>query len=203
MKNVFIFVASSFFVAKMNMSLILIGVPAILIIVFISTYNTLITKRNSAENAFATIDVMLKKRYDLIPNLVAVVKEYANHEYQTFSKIAELRAKQYAQFSVEDKAELDKELTRAGRVFILMGENYPQLKASDNFMQLQRTLNEIEEQLAAARRAYNAAITGYNNRVDVFPSNLVAGMFGFKRKPVFEIPQEEKLSADIQSMLNK
>lgn len=177
-------------------------VIAVLLLVLIGMYNGLVSKRNNTENAFASIDVMLKKRYDLIPNLVATVKQYATHEYNTFSKITELRTKQFSQLTVEEKTQLDKELSNVGRQFLLIAENYPDLKASDNFEQLQHSLNEVEEQLSAARRTYNAVITDYNNSVETFPSNIIAGMFGFKRKMVFDIPEAEKQNVDVKSLFN-
>lgn len=160
-------------------------IASVLLIAFIIIYNSLIHKKNQTENAFATIDVMLKKRFDLIPNLVAIAKQYAEHEKEVFTKIARMRSMNYAEMSDTEKAELDKAFNSAGERLIGIAENYPELKSSENFLQLQRALNETEEQLAAARRAYNAAVTDYNNRVESFPSNLVANLFRFTRKAVF------------------
>ena len=162
--------------------LIIIG---IILLTCILIYNSLVSKRKQAENAFATIDVMLKKRFDLIPNLVAVAKQYAEHEKEVFSKVAQMRSRNYAEMSDTDKIELDQAFNQAGTRLIGLAESYPELKASENFMHLQRTLNETEEQLAAARRAYNAAVTDYNNKVESFPSNGIASLFKFTRKAVF------------------
>ncbi|SEF76188.1 LemA family protein [Parabacteroides chinchillae] len=167
---------------------ILCTIVVVLICTFI--YNSLIGKRNQAENAFATIDVMLKKRYDLIPSLVTVVKQYAAHEKELFAQIAETRSKNYADMSDSDKMELDKSFGQASEKLMIIAESYPELKASDNFMQLQRAINETEEQLSAARRAYNAAVTDYNNKVESFPSNLIAGLFKFSRKNVYTYNHE-------------
>ena len=153
----------------MQTVLIIIGI-FLLFCIFI--YNSLVGKRNQAENAFATIDVMLKKRYDLIPNLVTIAKQYAEHEKEVFTKVAQIRNQNYKEMTDNDKMELDKTFNQAGERLIVLAESYPELKASENFLQLQRSLNETEEQLAAARRTYNAAVTDYNNKVESFPSNL-------------------------------
>ena len=160
-------------------------------------------KRNETENAFAAIDVMLKKRYDLIPNLVTTVKEYAENEKSTFAQITEMRNKSYASFSNQDKENLDSAFSQACTHFFAIAENYPQLKASENFEQLQRALNETEEQLSAARRTFNACVTDYNNAVQTFPSNLLAGMFGFTRKSVFSISEQERTAPNVNNLLNQ
>lgn len=162
--------------------LIILGITLIFII---SIYNSLVSKRNQAENAFATIDVMLKKRYDLIPNLVTIAKQYAEHEKEVFTKVAQMRNRNYKEMTDDDKMNLDKSFNQAGERLIILAESYPELKASENFLQLQRALNETEEQLAAARRTFNAAVTDYNNKVESFPSNLLAGLFKFGRKEVY------------------
>lgn len=173
---------------------IIIGICLLFII---GIYNTLVRKRNSIENAFGSIDVMLKKRFDLIPNIVATVKQYAKHEETIFSRIAELRSKGYEQLSNDDKATFDEVFTQASRQFVAVAESYPELKASDNFMHLQRTLNEVEEQLSAARRTYNANVTDFNNTVMTFPSNMIASMFGFTTRTLFSIPVEERANPAI------
>lgn len=152
------------------------------ILVVISMYNSLVRKRNQIENAFSTIDVMLKRRFDLIPNLVATVQQYAKHEADTFAAITEMRNKTYTSLNDSEKADFDKMFSKVRTQFFAVAENYPELKASENFLQLQRSLNETEEQLAAARRTYNASVTDYNNAVQTFPTNLLAGMFGFDKK---------------------
>lgn len=168
----------------------------------VAVYNTLIRKRNAIENTFGTIDVMLKKRYDLVPNLVASVQQYAKHEENLFSKVTEMRSKQYGTLSENEKTEFDKVFTQASRQFFAVAENYPELKASDNFLQLQRSLNETEEQLAAARRTYNASVVDYNNAVMTFPSSLVAGMFHFSKKYVLETPAEERVNPNVKDIFN-
>ena len=178
--------------------MVIIGIiVAICLLFIIGVYNTLVRKRNSIENAFGSIDVMLKKRFDLIPNIVATVKQYAKHEETIFARIAELRSKGYEQLNNDDKANFDEAFTQASRRFIAVAESYPELKASDNFMHLQRTLNEVEEQLSAARRTYNAHVTDFNNTVMTFPSNMIAGMFGFTPRNLFSIPAEERVNPTI------
>lgn len=178
-------------------------VVAILIFTAIGIYNSLVTKRNNTENAFGAVDAMLKKRYDLIPNMVATVKKYAEHEYATFAKVSDMRSKAYESMSPDEKGELDRQFTAAGRQFFAIAENYPQLRASENFVHLQRTLNETEEQISAARRTYNAAVTEYNNAVETFPGNIFAGMYKFKRKPVLEIPQAERENVDVKGLFDQ
>lgn len=172
-------------------------IPILLILAFIgifviSGYNSLIAKRNQAENAFAGIDVQLKKRYDLIPQLVETVRGYMNHEREVLSRLTQLRATPYAQMSEEQKGELDKGLSRVMQGLTVTLERYPDLKASDNFMHLQRTINETEEQLAAARRSFNAAVTDYNTSLQSFPTNILAGMFGFRQRRLFEAATQER-----------
>ncbi|MDE6452023.1 MAG: LemA family protein [Odoribacter sp.] len=172
----------------------------VLVLFFISTYNNLVRKKNNVDNAFGSIDAMLKKRFDLIPNLVATVQQYAKHEEQTFTAITNLRTHSYENLNAREKAEFDRNFTTARRNLFAVAENYPQLKASENFIQLQRTLNETEEQLSASRRTYNACVTEYNNAVMTFPSNLLAGMFGFTRKEVFAIPEAERTNPNVKDL---
>lgn len=177
-------------------------VVAVIALFLIFSYNTLVRKRNETENAFGSIDVMLKKRFDLIPNLVATVQQYAKHEESTFSKITELRNKSYNSLSDKEKTEFDQTFAQARSSFFAVAENYPELKASENFMQLQRSLNETEEQLSAARRTFNACVTDYNNTVQTFPTNMLAGMFGFVRKDVLVIPETERANPNIKNLFN-
>lgn len=177
-------------------------IVALVVLVAVSMYNSLVRKRNQLENAFSSIDVMLKRRFDLIPNLVATVQQYARHESETFSAITEMRNKTYASLNESEKADFDKTFSKASSRFFAVAENYPELKASENFLQLQRSLNETEEQLAAARRTYNASVTDYNNAVQTFPTNLLAGMFGFTRKEVLSIPEAERATPNVKNLFN-
>ncbi len=161
-------------------------------------YNGLVSRRNRCENAFSTIDVMLKKRYDLIPNLVETVKGYASHERETFEELARLRGEAAAgRLSTEQSVALNNRITSLLGNVIAVAENYPQLKASDNFLHLQRSLNEIEEQIAAARRAFNAAVMDLNNAVQMFPGSIIASMFHFAPRSFLEAPQEERQAPDV------
>lgn len=153
----------------------------------VAIYNGLVSKRNMVRNAFSTIDVMLKKRHDLIPNLVETVKGFAAHEKATFESVIALR-NQAVQPGIPDEERLQVEGklgVQVGRL-LAIGESYPELKSSDQFLNLQRNLTEIEEQISAARRAYNGAVLGINNAVETFPSNIIAAKFGFTRHDFFE-----------------
>lgn len=181
------------------MSLVIpLVVVGVLILIFLGIYNGLVGKKNQCENAFATIDTLLKKRYDLIPNLVATVKQYMQHEADTLTEITELRSKAMSGGVSSDEAVgLNNMIGKALGGIMVAVENYPELKASDNFQQLQRSLNEVEEQLSAARRAFNSAVTTYNNAVEMFPSNIVAGMIGYNRRQLFEIAEKERKNVNV------
>ena len=183
--------------------LIAIGIVAVFVVFFILTYNGLVGKKNQVENAFASIDAMLKKRYDLIPNLVATVKQYAAHESDTLTEITELRAKAISgNLSSDEQVEINNQISKAMGGIMVAVENYPDLKANENFLQLQRSLNEIEEQISAARRAFNASVTDYNNAIEMFPSNLVAGMMNYTRRQLFEIPDDERENVNLGELFN-
>ncbi|MBW7991955.1 MAG: LemA family protein [Planctomycetes bacterium] len=174
---------------------IIIGAVFFLTVVFI--YNSLIAKKNQVKNVFGTIDALLKKRYDLLPNLVATVKGYMQHEKELLTEITEVRAKAVSgRMSDDEQVVLDNKLSKMLGGIMVAVENYPDLKANQNFMQLQRTMNELEEQISAARRAYNAAVTNFNNAVEMFPTNLAASMMGYKAKKVFEISPEQREDVD-------
>ncbi|MDO9303771.1 MAG: LemA family protein [Sulfuricurvum sp.] len=185
----------------MQIALILAGVLSIIAILI---YNSLIGKKNQVENIFAGVDTVLKKRFDLIPNLVASVSQYMEHEKSTLEKVTELRAQAMKPgISNEQKISLDAQLTSAlGAINIAM-EAYPDLKANENVMHLQRSLNEIEEQISAARRAYNQAVTDLNNAIEMFPTNIIAGWMNLQRKAVFEITVSERQNVDVGALFNK
>jgi LemA protein len=172
--------------------LIVVIIVAVIVIWLIAAYNGFITLRNRVEEAFATIDVYLKKRYDLIPNLVETVKGYAAHERQTLSDVIEARnqAVEQTNASTETKIANENMLTGAlGRLFAL-AENYPILKADTQFLDLQRQLQVIETDLAQARKYYNANVKTFNTKREVFPSNIVASMFKFKPFVYFQLDSE-------------
>jgi LemA family protein len=176
--------------------LIILGVVVILVVWGISLYNNLVKLRNNRENAFANIDVQLKQRHDLVPQLVATVKGYAEHEKTVFQRVTEARAAAMGATSINDKVEAENMLTNALAGLKVSLEAYPELKANENFLQLQGEISDIENKLAAVRRFFNSATRELNNAVQTFPSNLFAKMFGFKKEPMFEVPQEERAVLD-------
>lgn len=184
-------------------TIIVLVVVALVAIVFISMYNNLVRKRNEVDNAFGGMDVQLKKRYDLIPNIVATVKQYATHEKELLTQITEMRAKATSgNLSSDERVALDNQISAGMKSIMVAVENYPDLKASENFVNLQRTLNEVESQISAARRTYNAVITDFNNAIQTFPSNIVAGMMKLQRKEVFVIPEAERQNVNVKNLFN-
>ena len=174
---------------------IALGVLVILIIWLISLYNGLVSMRNNRENAFANIDVQLKQRHDLIPQLVSTVKGYAKHEEGVLTKVTEARNRAMSAGTINDKIAAEAALTGAMSQFSLQMEAYPDLKANQNFMHLQAELADIENKLASVRRFFNSATKELNNAVQKFPGNIVAGMFGFGQEPYFDlgVVQREEL----------
>lgn len=178
-------------------------VAAVFFVFFILLYNSLIAKKNQVLNVFGTMDAMLKKRFDLLPNLVATVKGYMQHERALLEEVTKMRASTMTdQLSADQKVDLDNKVTNAVSNIMLAVENYPDLKADQNFLHLQRTLTEIEEQISAARRAYNAAVTDYNNAVEMFPTNILASMMNYKRRNFFEIPDDQRQNVNVAPLLN-
>lgn len=181
--------------------IIFIAVIVIIAIILISIYNGLIRRRNEVENAFGGMDVQLKKRYDLIPNLVSSVKEYAKHEQETLRNLTELRASALnPNLSLNEKIDLDNKISSGIQGIIVSVENYPDLKANENFTHLQKSLNEVESQISAARRAFNAVVTDYNNGIQTFPNSIFANKMNMEKKEVFVIPQVERENVDISKM---
>ncbi|HSH51856.1 MAG TPA: LemA family protein [Bacteroidales bacterium] len=169
----------------------------------ISMYNGLIRRRNEVDNAFGGMDVQLKKRYDLIPNLVATVKQYANHEKSLLENITELRAKATSgKLSNDEKVALDNQISQDVKGIMVAVENYPDLKASENFINLQRTMNEVESQISAPRRTYNAVITDYNNGIQTFPQSIIASTMHLQRKEVFMIIEAERQNVNVNNLFN-
>lgn len=185
----------------MAIALIVLGVVVVIAVVM---YNSLVGKKNAVENAFGSIDVMCKKRYDLIPNLIATVKRYAAHEAGTLEKVTALRNQAAAgNLSPDETVQLNNQLSHALSGLMVQVEAYPELKANDNFMQLQRALNEIEEQLSASRRAYNASVTDFNNAVEMFPTSIMAGMMHYTRRQLFEAVEAERKNVDVASLFDR
>lgn len=183
---------------------IIIAVLAAVGIVVAVLYNGLINKKNQVDNSFATIDTMLKKRYDLIPNLVDAVQEYMKHEAGVLKEVTAMRAKATSGNLTQDETvDLNNRIGRAMRGIMISVENYPDLKASTNFLQLQGALNEVEEQISAARRAYNANVTDLNNAIEMFPTNLLAALMNLQRRQLFEADEEERENPDVGDLFNK
>lgn len=180
------------------------GLVILLFIIAIGLYNSLIGKKNQVENAMGGIDVQLKKRHDLIPNLVATVQQYMEHERSLLEKITELRTRALSGSVPEgERLQIETALSGALRSLMVSVENYPNLKANENFLHLQASLNEIEEQISAARRTYNASVTDFNNAIEMFPSNIVAGMMGLSRRMVFEAEESERQTPDVGQLFSR
>jgi len=176
--------------------LIILGIVVLLIVWGISIYNNLVKLRNNRENAFANIDVQLKQRHDLIPQLVATVKGYAQHEKELLERITQARSAAMGATTINEKIEAENQLSSALAGLKVSVEAYPDLKANQNFMQLQTEIADIENKLAATRRFFNSATRELNNAVQTFPSNIFAGMFGFQKEPMFEVPKEERATME-------
>lgn len=173
-----------------------IVIAVVVVLFFIFMYNNLVKLRNNRENAFANIDVQLKQRYDLIPQLVSTVKGYATHERELLEKVTAARTAAMSATGINDKIQAENALSSALAGLKVSVEAYPDLKANQNFLQLQAELSDIENKLAATRRFFNSATKELNNAVQTFPANLIAGMFGFRKELMFEIPREERAAYD-------
>jgi LemA protein len=167
--------------------IIIVIIIALIIFWLIGVYNRIIRLRNRRQNAFADIDVQLRQRHDLVPQLVDTVKGYATHERELLTRITEARTAAINASSIDDKIRTENQLTQALQGLKIAVEAYPDLKANQNFLQLQEELSDVENKLAAARRFFNAATTEYNNSIETFPANVIAGNFGFKREVMFDL----------------
>jgi LemA protein len=171
----------------MSTTLIIIIVLALIVIWFIAAYNGFVTLRNRAKEAWADIEVQLKRRYDLIPNLVSTVKGYATHESQAFEKISQARSQAMQASTPAQKGEAENQLTGTLKSLFAISEAYPDLKANTNFLELQRELSDTENKIQASRRFYNGQVRDLNTKAEHFPSNIVAGMFSFTKMDFFDI----------------
>lgn len=180
--------------------LIILIVVVICIIYYIVTYNNLIKLNNQVKEGFATMDVYMKKRWDLIPNIIEVVKGYAKHEKETLKEIVEIRNKvtSYDKLTDEQKINTNKQVTAGITKLMALAEAYPDLKANENFLSLQQTLGGIEDEIAQSRKFYNAVVKVYNNKVEMIPSNIVAKMLGYKTKVMFEADDNERASLKVK-----
>ncbi len=173
------------------MGWIILGIVVLLVIYVISVYNSLKTVENRVENAWSQIDVQLQRRFDLIPNFVETVKGYMSHESETFTKIAELRTSWANTKSVSEKADIDNQLSGALKTIMAVSENYPELKANQNFSELSEELRNTENKISFSRQFYNDTVTKFNTKLELFPSNIIAGIFNFKQKDLFEVDNPE------------
>lgn len=170
-------------------ALIFLGIVAVAAIIFVGMYNSLVQLRNRVKNAWAQIEVQLKRRHDLIPNLVETAKGYMQHERETLTAITDARSRAMGAGSVADKGAAETQLSAAISKFMLVVENYPNLKANENFLALQEELTSTENKIAFSRQAYNDSVLFYNNKIEMFPSNVIAGMFNFRPEQSFEIQE--------------
>ncbi len=170
---------------------IILAVLAVLIIAVIGMYNGLVQSKVKVDNAWSQIDVQLQRRFDLIPNFVETVKGYMAHEKETFEKIAALRTSWANTNSVSEKAQLDNELSTSLKTIMAVSESYPELKANQNFSDLSEELRNTENKISFSRQFYNDAVTMYNTKLQVFPSNIIAGMFNFTARDLFKAESDE------------
>lgn len=175
----------------------------IALVFIVLMYNSLVSKKNQVDNIFASVDTQLKKRYDLIPNLIASVSKYMEHEKSLLSEVTKLRSDaNKPNISDDEKIALDTKISSALGSIMIAVENYPDLKANENVMHLQRSLNEVEEQISASRRAYNQAVTDYNNAIEMIPTNFMANAMSYKKKDVFVITQNERKNVSVKELFN-
>ena len=177
----------------------------IIIIIFLSliacisiTYNSLVKLYNRVKEAFSTMDVYLKKRWDLIPNIVETVKGYSKQEKETLTEVVKIRSSSYDDMSINDKVNINTKLSDNIDKLMALAEAYPELKANENYLDLSKKLTEIEEDIANSRKYYNGSVRIYNNKVEMFPSNIIAKIFGFKSEKMFGISEDEKQNIKIE-----
>jgi len=178
--------------------MIIIGIVVVLLLYIILTYNGLVTLRNRVKEAWSDIDVQLKRRYDLIPNLVEVVKGYASHEKETLERVITARNVAMSANGAKEKGEAENVLSGALKNLFALSENYPDLKASTNFLELQKELTDTENKIQAARRFYNGNVKDFNTKIEMFPANIIANMFNFKANDFFSIADEEKENPQVK-----
>lgn len=172
--------------------IIIAVIVGVIVVWMIAAYNGFVRANNNCEEAFATMDVYMKKRYDLIPNLVETVKGYAAHESNTLQKVVEARNMAQSASTVEERAQAENILSGTLKSLFAISEAYPDLKANQNFMDLQSQLQRIEDEIANSRKYYNAVVKIFNNKCQMFPSNIIANVFHYTRKPMFEVENEEE-----------
>ncbi len=177
---------------------IVIGIIVLIVIYAFSLYNSFVKLNNKVKEAFSTMDVYLKKRWDLIPNIVETVKGYAKHENDTLKEVVELRNSSYDKMSDDEKIKTNEKVSDRISKIMALAEAYPKLKASDNFRTLSKELTKVEEDIANSRKYYNGVVRTYNNKVEMFPSNIFAGIFGYKSKAMFEASSTERENVKVE-----
>ncbi len=176
----------------------IIAIVVILLLLVFSTYNSLVKLNNRVEEAFSTMDVYLKKRWDLIPNIVETVKGYAKHERETLEEVINLRNNSYDKMNINDKVDVNNKISQGITKLMAIAEAYPDLKANENFKDLSNQLTKVEDDIANARKYYNGTVRNFNDKVQMFPSNIVAGMLGYKTKNMFEASENERENIKIK-----
>ena len=171
---------------------IIIGIIVILLIYILITYNSFINSRNLVKEAFSTMDIYLKKRWDIIPNLIEVVKSYSKYEKETLTKITSLRSSSYDELTMNNKIDINEELSKSLSNIFAVSENYPELKANELYTNLSNNLISIEDEIANSRKYYNGTVRNFNNKIQMFPNNILAKLFRFKEFKMFEANAEEK-----------
>lgn len=177
---------------------IIIAVIAVIVIYVLAQYNSFVKLNNKVKEAFSTMDVYLKKRWDLIPNLVETVKGYTKHESSVLEQIVKLRNSSYDKMSLSEKIDTNQQLSSGISKLMAIAENYPELKASQNFSDLTSQLSKVEDEIANSRKYYNAVVRNLNTKVEMFPSNIVAKMFSFKLSKMFEANEEERNNVKVE-----
>lgn len=177
---------------------ILVAIIVLILIYVLSLYNNFVRLNNKVKEAFSTMDVYLKKRWDLIPNIVETVKGYAKHEKDTLKEIVELRNSSYDKMTDDNKIKANQELSKGITKIMALAESYPELKANENFKDLSSQLTKVEEDIANSRKYYNGVVRQFNDKVEMFPSNIIAGLFGYKSKEMFEVASDERKNVEVK-----
>ena len=194
---------SAFIYILLSVSIVFLLIGIIIFLLGVQIYNSLVMKKNQVSKSFSSVDVLLKKRWDLIPNLVAVVKNHMQFEQQTLAEVTRLRSRAMADdISPEQRLNVENQISRTMGSIMLQIENYPELKSNEHITDLLESLNETEEQISAARRFYNTAVTDYNNAIEMFPSNIVAGYMRYAAKELFVTPEEERANVNVGELFN-
>lgn len=177
---------------------IIIAIIVLIVVYALTLYNSFVKLNNKVKEAFSTMDVYLKKRWDLIPNIVETVKGYAEHEKNTLKEVVELRNSAYDKMSDEEKIKTNEKLSSGISEIMALAEAYPDLKANENFKDLSNQLTKVEDEIANSRKYYNGVVRIYNNKVKMFPSNVFAGLFGYKSKAMFEVSSNERENVKVE-----